>query len=58
MPYITGSGFSDLTIEKIFLHERMPTDLAVRDYEYRRATGFGFEKSNLLFLHLTKLLKW
>ena len=49
--------FSDLTIEKIFLYERMPTDLAIRDYEYRRATGFWIREIQFTSLRLTRLLK-
>ena len=49
--------FSDLTIEKIFLYERMPTDLAIRDSEYRRATGFWIREIQSTTLRLNQIVE-
>ena len=49
--------FSDLTIEKIFLYERMPTDLAVRDPEYRKATGFWIREIQSTTLRLNQIVE-
>ena len=49
--------FSDLTIEKIFLNEKMLTNLAVRDYEYRRATGFWIREIQSTVLILNQIVE-
>ena len=49
--------FSDVTIEKIFLKERVLTDLAVRDYEYRRATGFWIREIQSTILRLNQIVE-
>ena len=49
--------FSDLTIEKIFLYERMPTDVAVRDYEYRRAARFWIREIQFTILRLNQIVE-
>ena len=49
--------FSDLSIEKQFLNEKMQTDLAVRDYEYRRATGFWIREIQSTILRLNQIVE-
>ena len=49
--------FSDLTIEKIFLYERLLTDVAVRNYEYRRATSFWIREIQSTVLRLNQIVE-
>ena len=49
--------FSDLTIEKIFLNERILTDQAIGDYEYRRATRFWILEIQSTVLILNQIVE-
>ena len=49
--------FSDLTIEKVFLNEKILTDLADRDYEYRRATRFWIREIQSTVLTLDQIVE-
>lgn len=49
--------FSDLTIEKIFLSEKVMTDPAGRDYEYRRATRFWIREIQSTVIKLNQIIE-
>lgn len=49
--------FSDVTIERIFLYERMLTDVAVRNQEYRRAASFWIREIQSTILRLNQIVE-
>lgn len=49
--------FSDLTIERIFLYERILADVTVRDYEYRKATIFWIREIQSTVLGLNQIVE-
>ena len=49
--------FSDLTIEKIFLYEIRPTDVAARDYEYRRTIRFWIREIQITILRVNQIVE-
>ena len=49
--------FSDMTIEKVFLYERFLTDVAARNYEYRRATSFWIREIQSTILRLNQIVE-
>ena len=49
--------FSDLTIEKLFLKEKILTDQAVRDHEYRRVTSFWIREIQATVLRLNQIVE-